>query len=141
MASDTRQSAETLTLELRGMHPEKSVRVLVTVAKPAPPVPAAEPKAAHLAGLPTSRMPGLPTSRASRRSALIETQARANSAVTASVRSKLESLGLEVRGGTLMPVFVVEGKPQAIQRVLEIDGIASVELDRAVSLEPSPTRR
>ena len=147
MDFDKPERSDELTTQLRAMDSQATVRVVVTVGGRTI-ARTADPLSAHLAGmpssrpagLPASRPPGMPTSRADWRRTLIETQTHANTAATAAVRSQLEALGLEVRGGTLMPVFVVEGSPDAIQRVLDIDGIASVELDQDVSVNPSPMR-
>lgn len=141
MDFDKASPSASLTNQLRGMDPQATVRVIVTIGDGTVGRPLArtiDPMAAHLAGLPRSRPLGMPTSRADNRRALIESQTSANTAATASVRAEIESLGLQVRGGTLMPVFVVEGLPNVIERVLAINGVSSVELDQAVSVNPTP---
>lgn len=72
-------------------------------------------------------------SRTAYREGLIKAQAGVRAA-NASVLAQVRALGLEPRGGEMTGVFSVDASKQDVERLLELDDIASLSLDKDIVL-------
>ncbi|MCM0021448.1 MAG: hypothetical protein NBV67_15760 [Tagaea sp.] len=108
--------------------PDARVRAIVTLAAPASAGRIPEGKAVRFAN------------RQEMRRAAIDGQRAANNVVVSAMRPQLESLGLDVRGGELAPVLIVEGRLADVSRALSVPGVAHAELDREIDFSPGPPR-
>lgn len=121
---DTAEKVDSdLATVLRESEPEDVVRI-VAVIRPS----------ASAAAPPTDESLERSQSRRAFREALIRSQAGVRAA-NAQVLQHVRELGLEPRGGEQTGVFFVEATKEDVERLVALDDIASLSLDKEIQLE------